>query len=102
VADTALALSKGQIQTLFMLQSFNGAGGECVNCGMLRAGQREKCPYDGAELRPVELREAFTARAVQQSADVEIVETSDYLAQHDGVGALLRYRDEERSKAVAG
>jgi peptide subunit release factor 1 (eRF1) len=102
VADTALALSKGQIQTLLMLESFNGAGGECMNCGMLRAGQRDKCPYDGAELRPVELREAFTARAVQQSADIQIIEASDYLAQHQGVGALLRYRDEERSKAVAG
>ena len=69
---------------------------------MLRAGQRDRCPYDGAEMRPVELREAFTIRAVQQSADVQIIEASDYLAEHDGVGALLRYRDEERSRAVAG
>ena len=85
-----------------MLRGFNGTGGECVNCGMLRAGQRDTCPYDGAEMRPVELREAFTARAMQQGADVQIVEANDYLSAHDGVGALLRYRDEERSRAVAG
>jgi hypothetical protein len=102
VAETALALSKGQVQTLLMLQSFNGIGGECVNCGMLRAGQRNTCPYDGAEMRPVELREAFTLRAVQQSADVEIIEASDYLMAHDAVGAILRYRDEPQAKAVAG
>jgi peptide subunit release factor 1 (eRF1) len=102
VADTALAISKGQVQTLLMLHGFGGAGGECVNCGMLRAGQRDKCPYDGAELRPIELREAFTARAMQQDADVQIIAESEYLAAHEGVAALLRYRDEDRSKAVAG
>jgi peptide subunit release factor 1 (eRF1) len=102
VAETALALSKGQVQTLLMLQSFSGTGGECVNCGVLRAGQRDKCPYDGAEMRPVELREAFTLRAAQQSADIQIVEASDYLASHEAVGALLRYRDEPQAKAVAG
>jgi peptide subunit release factor 1 (eRF1) len=102
VAETALALSKGQVQTLLMLHGFSGVGGECVNCGMLRAGQRDKCPYDGADMRPIELREAFAARAVQQSADIQIIEANDYLAEHEGVGALLRYRDEERSRAVAG
>ncbi len=102
VADVALALSKGQVSTLLMLQSFGGAGGECPNCGMLRAGQRNKCPYDGAEMQPVDLREVFIARAVQQSAEVQIVEASDYLAEHDGVGALLRYRDDvDQDRAVA-
>jgi peptide subunit release factor 1 (eRF1) len=102
VADTALALSKGQVQTLLILQDFRGAGGECSNCGMLRVGQRETCSYDGATMRPVDLREAFTARAVQQSADVQIIEASDYLAARESIGALLRYRDEPQSKAVAG
>lgn len=102
VSETALALSKGQVQTLLMLRSFRGSGGECANCGALRAGQRDTCPYDGGAMRPVDLREAFTARAVQQSAAIEIVEASDYLAAHDSVGALLRYRDEPQSRAVAG
>ena len=100
VADTALALSKGQVRTLLMLQGFSGAGGDCPNCGMLRAGQRNTCPYDGGELRPVELREAFTARAVQQNAAVEVVEASDYLGQHGGVGVLLLYRDDEQARTA--
>lgn len=100
LSDTAMALGKGQVSTLLMLQSFAGDGGECPNCGMLRAGQRSKCPYDGAEMRSVDLREAFTARAVQQSAAVQIVEASDYLAAHDGVGALLRYRDDELAREI--
>ena len=104
VAEVATALSKGQVDTLLMLRSFAGQGGECPSCGTLRAGQRTKCPYDGAELQPADLREAFTARAIQQSAEVQIVEASDYLAEREGVGALLRYRDDTdlSARAVAG
>jgi peptide subunit release factor 1 (eRF1) len=102
IAETALALSKGQVQTLLMLQNLSGTGGECTNCGMLRAGQRGTCPYDGGEMRPVELREAFTLRALQQSADIVIIDASDYLMAHESVGAILRYRDQAQSKAVAG
>jgi peptide subunit release factor 1 (eRF1) len=102
-SDVATALSKGQVGTLLLLQSFTGMGGECPNCGALRAGQRTKCPYDGSELQPVDLREAFTARALQQSAEVQIVEASAYLDQFEGVGALLRYRDDtQETRAVAG
>jgi peptide subunit release factor 1 (eRF1) len=98
--DTAVALSKGQVSTLLVLHGFGGTGGECPNCGMLRAGQRTKCPYDGAEMRPVDLREAFAARAIQQNAAVQVIDASDYLAAHDGVGALLRYRDDEQARAL--
>lgn len=100
IAETALALSKGQVQTLLIHQSFSGDGGECPNCGTLRAGKRTNCPYDGVELQPVDLREAFTARALQQSADVQVVEASPYLDQHEGVGALLRYRDDTEDHEV--
>ena len=96
LADTATALSKGQVQKLLMLQSFNGAGSECPNCGSLLPGSQPACPYDGAETHPVDLREVFTARAVRQNAAVQVVENSDYLDQHEGVGALLRYRDMEK------
>jgi hypothetical protein len=36
---------------------------------------------------------AYIARAIRQNAAVEIVEGGDHLAQHEGVGALLRYRE---------
>jgi peptide subunit release factor 1 (eRF1) len=100
VAETAMALTKGQVRTLFMHQNFLATGGECPNCGAIRAGLRDKCPYDGAELQPVDLREAFTARALQQGSEIQIVEASDFLDQHGGVGALLRYRDTPQAKTV--
>jgi peptide subunit release factor 1 (eRF1) len=97
VAETALALSKGQVRQLLLRRNFAGRGGECPSCGTLRAGQRDKCPYDGAELRPVDLREAFTAHAIRQNAEIQVVENGDYLDRHEGVGALLRYQDNART-----
>lgn len=98
MTDTALALSKGQVRTLLMLRSFSGTGGECVSCGMLRADERSRCPYDGGEMRAVDLREAFLARAMQQGARIQIVHTGEVLDLHEGVGAMLYYRDDAMAK----
>ncbi|MCU0494874.1 MAG: hypothetical protein MUD01_25085 [Chloroflexaceae bacterium] len=93
-ADIAMALSKGQVQTLLVLQGFAGEGRECPTCGSLFVGDERVCPYDGTELQPRPLREAFLARALQQGSEVQIIPQNDYLAQHGGVAALLRYRDD--------
>lgn len=100
IADTAMALTKGQVRSLIIHQAFNSAGGECPNCGALRPGMRPKCPYDGAEMQSVDLREIFTARALQQAATVQVVEASPYLDEHEGVGALLRYREQSQSRTA--
>lgn len=94
IGDVANALTKGQVRLLLMAGDFNATGGECPNCGALRPGLRLKCPYDGSEMNQVDLREVFVARARQQNAPIQVVERSDYLAQHEGVGALLYYRDD--------
>ncbi|WP_025745705.1 hypothetical protein [Kallotenue papyrolyticum] len=93
VRDTALALSKGQVRHLIMLQDFNALGSHNPATGFLYEGYQSRDPYDGSELQQVNLREAFTARAAQQGATIQIVEHHDYLAQHGGVGALLWYND---------
>ena len=93
IADTAMALTKGQVRTLVVHADFQGTGGECPNCGAIRAGLRPTCPYDGAEMQSINLREILTTRAYQQSSEVQIVEQSPYLDEHEGIGAVLRYRD---------
>jgi peptide chain release factor subunit 1 len=100
IGDTALALTKGQVMTLIMHQGFNATGGECSNCGALRPGLRVTCPFDGAEMQQVNLREIFTARAIQQAATVQVVQESSYLDQHEGIGAILRYSDTEQAQEV--
>ena len=101
LSNVATALYKVQVRMLLVLQDFNAAGGECPNCGALRPGLRQNCPFDGAEMLQVNLREAFVARAHQQNAVIQIVEANDFLAQHDGVGALLYYRDDVQQAQTA-
>jgi peptide subunit release factor 1 (eRF1) len=94
--DVAMALSKGQVDTLLILKDYSGQGSECPVCGTLFGHAQPTCPFDVAETHEVDLRAALIQRAFQQSAAVQIIDSSDYLAQHDGIGALLRYRDMEQ------
>ena len=94
VANTALALSKGQVRLLIMQQDFQALGSRNAQSGFLYAGMQSQDPYDGSELETVDLHEAFVAKAAQQSATIQIVEANEYLAQHEGVGALLWFRDD--------
>ena len=94
VADTAMALSKGQVRLLIMQRDFQALGSRNPNSGFLFAGMPQHDPYDGSELEQVDLHEAFTAKAAQQGATIQIVEAHQYLADHQGVGALLWYRDD--------
>jgi peptide subunit release factor 1 (eRF1) len=100
IDDTTMALSKGQARKLLVLQDFNATGGECPNCGILLPGIRPTCPYDGAEVQQINLREAFTARAVQQGVEIQVVESDEYLEQHEGIGAILWYSDAEQAQGA--
>ncbi len=101
IGDVALALTKGQVRMLLMQQDFAAMGGECPNCGTLRPGLRPTCPFDGTEMQQIDLREAFVARARQQNAVIQIVEQSPFLVEHEGVGALLYYRDDAPQEQTA-
>ncbi len=93
VADTAMALTKGQVRTLVVHADFQGTGGECPNCGSIRTGLRPTCPYDGTEMRSINLREMFTTRSYQQGATIQIVHASPFLDDHERIGAILRYKE---------
>lgn len=102
VADTALALSKGQVRHLIILKDFSALGSHNPTSGFLYAGMQAKDPYDGSPVESIDLREAFTARAAQQGATIQVVDESEYLAQHEGVGALLWYRDNASQEHEVG
>ena len=54
----------------------------------------QKCPYDGSELNPVEMREALVLGTLRQSGSVEIIGLEGALDKHGGVAAILRFRDD--------
>jgi peptide subunit release factor 1 (eRF1) len=102
-ANVALALLKGQVDTLILDASYaGGEGGECPSCGMLRAGQRQNCPYDGSELQPVDLREGLVRHTLRQGGQVEIVTDAATLQEHGGVAAILRFRDDVQQEVGDG
>lgn len=92
--DVAMALLKGQVDTLLISPGYSGPGSECPSCGALRLGQRQKCPYDGSEMRPVEMREALVHATLRQGGAVEIIGLEGALDSHGGVAAMLRFRDD--------
>jgi peptide subunit release factor 1 (eRF1) len=101
--QVAQALLKGQVDTLILDASYaGGEGGECPTCGMLRAGQRQNCPYDGSELQPVDLREGLVRHTLRQGGQVEIVTDAATLQEHGGVAAILRFRDDVQQEVGDG
>lgn len=98
IADTAMALSKGQVRVLVLHKTFAAQGRMNPANGFLYAHGEMKDPYDGSDLIDADLREAFTSRALGQGATIEVVDDDEYLAQHEGVGALLHYRDDQQAK----
>jgi peptide subunit release factor 1 (eRF1) len=93
-AAVAMALSKGQVDTLLIRPDLRGMAGECPTCGLLRPGQRDNCPIDGSPLKPIEISEALVLHTLRQSGKVEVCAHEDALQEQGGVAALLRYRDE--------
>lgn len=100
--DVAAALHRGQVDTLLISPGYSAAGGECPSCGALRVGQRQRCPYDGSEMRPVDMREALVLHALAQGGGVEILGLEGALEAHGGVAALLRFREDEVGGVGAG
>jgi peptide subunit release factor 1 (eRF1) len=102
-ADVTQALLKGQVDTLIIDAGYaGGQGGECPTCGLLRAGQRQNCPYDGSELQPVDLREGLVRHTLRQGGQVEIVTDAALVQQHGGVAAILRFRDDVQQEVGDG
>lgn len=95
VSDVTQALLHGQVDSLLIRADFAGEGGECPSCGLLRAGSRESCPYDGTPLQPIELREGLVNHTLRQGGGIQICGDDQALASHEGIAALLRFRDDQ-------
>jgi peptide chain release factor subunit 1 len=94
---TLEALNKGQIQTLYLLSSFNLPGGGCSRCGSLvllhpPAHSSTSCPFCKANIRQIDLGESMMRSVLRQDGEVKWVEENLTLKENDGVGASLRFR----------
>jgi len=94
---TLEALNQGQIQTLFLLNSFTLKGGKCQKCGILTViseGTQPSalCPLCKGNLKVVPLEEEMMRSVLRQDGEVKWVDEDPILKEFEGVGASLRFR----------
>ncbi len=94
---TLEAINKGQVQILYILDSLSLSGGKCSQCGSLtHLSPSDKpgvsCPLCRGEIKNVNLEEEMMRYVLRQDGDVKWVEDNSILKEHEGVGALLRFR----------
>ncbi len=96
VNGTLEALNKGQIQTLYLLTSFNLMGGICSRCGMLAPihppfGPQASCPFCKGRMKKTDLGEEMMRSVLRLDGEVKWVDENITLKENDGVGASLRF-----------
>lgn len=97
LSPTLEALNQGQIQTLFLLNSFTLKGGKCQNCGILtsvRNGDKTPppCPLCKGNIKIVLLEEEMMRSVLRQDGEVKWIDEDPILKEFEGVGASLRFR----------
>lgn len=90
------ALNQGQIQTLYLLTSFNLPGGMCARCASLVRSHPPSpvptaCPFCKGDLRGADLAEEMMRSVLRQDGEVKWVEDNGTLQENDGVAASLRF-----------
>lgn len=93
IADTLVALHRGQVQTLAADRDVNGTVWYCTSCGFASKTDLERCPVCGAPVAHVPLAEILPLLARRTGARLELVDGSAAAAlrPHDGIGAVLRF-----------
>jgi len=91
LGGTLAALAEGRVGELVVSIDLSAPGAECPSCGRL-ADRGGACAACGSKLEPVpDVVEATVAQALRQGCRVETVVDHDGLADHGGIGALLRF-----------
>lgn len=90
--DTLGALNERRVEALLIEHGFSAPGSVCASCGYVTARDGGECPADGGELRSRDdIVEPAIELALEQSAEVLVVRHHDDLAEHDSIGAVLRF-----------
>jgi peptide chain release factor subunit 1 len=93
---TLEALNKGQVHTLYLLNSFFLRGGKCRRCGSLnipppKGNPSVPCSLCKGETKEVDLEDEMMRATLRQDGEVKWVKENPILKENDGVGASLRF-----------
>ena len=92
LADVLTAVHEQRVETLLVDRGYTAPGVCCPQCGLLGGEGISECPADGTPVdRRDDVVEAAIARAIRQSADVQVIRDRPELASHGHIAALLRF-----------
>ncbi|MEK7216948.1 MAG: Vms1/Ankzf1 family peptidyl-tRNA hydrolase [Chloroflexota bacterium] len=92
VEPVLVALEHGQVDRLVMTARFTAVGWRCQTCLSYGVGGLpSRCPYCGAEVVQVALRESMVGAAERTGAALEFIDEAPALDKAGGVGAFLRF-----------
>jgi peptide chain release factor subunit 1 len=90
--DVLVAVHEQRVEILLVDAGFKAPGVECPVDGWLSAQDVATCPADGSATEPrADVVETAIARAVIQSADVQVLRDRPELASHGHIAAVLRF-----------
>lgn len=93
IRETLRALGRGQVRALIVHPRASGAGFRCLKTGRLVAS-RWDCRSEGAAREVGDVIRAAVREAVDQGADVIVIQDPTVACEVDGLAALLRYTEE--------
>jgi hypothetical protein len=93
LSDTLLAVNSGLVHKLVMHSDFQRFGWRCQECHYIGSGQEitSQCTVCNGSAMAVELGEAMVTEVLRHDGFFEPVAADARLAEHDGIGALLRH-----------
>jgi hypothetical protein len=91
VEPTLEAVNRNAVQQLYLTPEFERAGMVCDGCAALQPPSEGPCRFCASATHPTELGEAMVGRVLASGGSVGVVQRHAALAEHEGVGAILRY-----------
>jgi peptide chain release factor subunit 1 len=93
LSDTLLAVNSGLVHKLVMHSDFQRLGWRCQDCHYIGSGKEitSQCTVCNGAAMAVELGEAMVTEVLRHDGFFEPVAADARLAEHDGIGALLRH-----------
>jgi peptide chain release factor subunit 1 len=96
------SLELGEVQTLFLGDSYSARGVECENCGHLDSHMVQFCVVCGRATRELEdMCDAIIPQAIRRDIELFYIKNNEEFDRVGNIAALLRFRADQAKTPVA-
>lgn len=90
--STIEAINKGQVRRLVLDRELKKQGWQCTKCLALGEITPLRCPFCNSSVETIDLAEEMIRSVINRDGEVSMVRDHPELSEHEGVGALLRFK----------